>query len=94
MLRFERQNSINFTVNIVAMISCALIKLMLLLLSWNCVNGFIGGKNATKEHISRIVSLRNVLRDNQMFGLGHHCGGAVLTNQVILTSASCLTDSK
>lgn len=65
-----------------------------LVLCISTVNGFIGGRNATKGEISQIVSLRNVLRDNQLFGLGHHCGGAVLTEQVILTSASCLGDSK
>lgn len=65
-----------------------------LVLCLSTVDGFIGGKNATKGDISQIVSLRNVLRDNQLFGLGHHCGGAVLTDQVILTSASCLGDSK
>lgn len=73
------------------MISIA--KVFLSLIAAGAVNGFIGGRNATMQEISRIVSLRNVLRDNQLFGLGHHCGGAILTKTVILTSASCLTDS-
>lgn len=70
------------------------IALTLSLLTLNTASAFIGGRNATKKEIRQIVSLRNVLRDNQLFGLGHHCGGAVLTDSVILTCASCLSDTK
>lgn len=69
-----------------------LISVLVLSIS-HSVLGFLGGKNATKKEIANVVSLRNVLRDNQLFGLGHHCGGAVLNKNMILTSANCLMDS-
>lgn len=71
----------------------SLVNVFFPLILFSAVNGFIGGRNATLKEISRIVSLRNVVRDNQLFGTGHHCGGAVLTKSFILTCASCLADT-
>lgn len=67
--------------------------LLSLLITSSRVNAFTGGANATFRDISEIVSLRNILKDGQLFGSGHYCGGAVYSDTAFLTSASCLSDT-